>query len=156
MAAQIPSRATSKYAGQYGGAFDSQRIVDIFVDSYKIAMSSKIPQTASDRFALAVAAYHQLMSMGLTTDVQESVNRSMETLVGSFPIQVVANEALGLRDKALRLKTPRKRLDLLLRAREILNRGLTEHPSSLVLQESVAELRTVISQAEVPDTLPVR
>ena len=148
MATQIPARNTSKYAGQYARAFDSQRIVEIFADSYKIALSSKNPDTAGDRFALAVEAYHQLMSMGSSADVRKSVQQEMENLVELFPAQTVANEALGLREKARKLKTPRKQLDLLRRAREIVDQGLTEHPSSPVLQTVAAELRTEISQSE--------
>jgi hypothetical protein len=145
---QIPSRNTSKYGGQYAGTLDSQRIVEIFADSYKIALSSKKPNTAGDRFALAVEAYHQFLSMGPSADVRGSVQQAMENLVELFPAQVVANEALGLREKARKLKTPRKQLDLLRRAREILDRGLTEHSSSSVLQVAASELRAEISQAE--------
>ena len=152
MAAQIPTRNTSKYAGQYARAFDSQRIVEIFADSRKIALSSKNPETAGDRFALAVEAYHQLMSMGPSAGVRESVQQAMENLVDLFPAQVVANEALGLREKARKLKTPRKQLDFLRRAREIVDRGLTEHPSNPVLHATAAELRTEISQAEAAVT----
>jgi hypothetical protein len=148
MAAQVPARSTSKYAGQYAGAFDSQRLIEIFSDSCKIALSSKNPDTAGDRFALAVEAYHQLMSIGPSADVRASVQQAMENLVQLYPAQVVANEALGLREKARKLKTPRKQLDLLQRAREIVDRGLIEHPSSPVLQAAAAELRTEISQSE--------
>jgi hypothetical protein len=153
MAAPIPTRNTSKYAGQYTGTFDSQRIVEIFGDSYKIALSSKNPDTAGDRFALAVEAYHQFMSMGPSADVRGSVQQAMENLVELFPAQVVANEALGLREKARKLKTPRKQLDLLRRAREIVDRGLTEHSCSAVLQTAAAELRTEISQTETRSSL---
>ena len=72
----------------------------------------------------------------------------MENLVELFPARVIANEALGLREKARKLKTPRKQLDLLRRASEIVERGLTEHPSSSVLQAAAAELRAEISQSE--------
>ncbi len=148
LAALIPSRNTSKYAGQYAGTFDSQRIVQIFADSCKIALSSKNPDTAGDRFALAIEAYHQLMSMEPSADMRGSVQQAMENLVELFPTQVVANEALGLREKARKLKTTRKQLDLLRRALEIVDRGLTEHPSSSVLQAAATELRTQISQSE--------
>jgi hypothetical protein len=152
MASQIPTRNTSKYAGQYACAFDSQRIVEIFADSYKIALSSKNPDTAGDRFALAVEAYHQLMSMEPSADVCGSVQQAMENLVELFPAQVVANEALGLREKARKLKTPRKQLELLHRARTIVDSGLTEHPSSSVLQAAAAELRAELSQSEASVT----
>jgi hypothetical protein len=148
MAAQIPARNTSKYAGHYAGTLGSQRMVEIFADSYKIALSSKNPDTAGDRFALAVEAYHQFMSMEPSAEPRAAVQQAMEELVELFPTQVVANEALGLREKARKLKTPRKQLDLLRRAREIVDRGLTEHPSSSVLQAAATELRMEISQSE--------
>jgi adenylate cyclase len=144
MTAQIPTRNTSKYAGQYARSIDSQRIAEIFADSYKIALSSKNPDTARSRFALAVEAYHQLMAM----EPSASVHQAMENLVELFPTQVVVNEVLGLREKARKFKTPRKQLDLLHRAREIVDRGLIEHPASPVLQAVEAELRTEISQSE--------
>src|SRR5438093_10242547 len=97
---QIPTRNTSKYAGQYAGAFDYQRIVEIFGDSYNIALSSKNPDTARDRFALAIEAYHQLISMVTPADVRKSLQRQMENLVELFPSQVATNAAIGLREKA--------------------------------------------------------
>jgi hypothetical protein len=148
MSTQIPPRNTSKYAGQYARTNSSQRMVEIFADSYKIALSSKNPDTAGDRFDLAVEAYHQFMSMNPPADTRGSVQQAMERLVESFPAQVVANEALGLREKARKLKTPRKQLELLRRASEIVDRGLTIHPASAVLQTAATELRTEISQSE--------
>jgi succinate dehydrogenase/fumarate reductase flavoprotein subunit len=143
---QIPPRNSSKYAGHYAGTLGFQRMVEIFADSYQIALSSKNPDTAGDRFALAVEAYHQFMSMESSAEVRTSMQRAMEELVEFFPTQVVANEALGLREKAKKLKTPRKQLELLRRASEIVNRGLTEHSSSPVLQAAADEVRIEISQ----------
>jgi hypothetical protein len=148
MAAQIPARNTSKYAGHYAGTLGSQRMVEIFADSYRIALSSKNLNTAGDRFALAVEAYHQFMSMEPSGEARAAVQQAMEELAELFPTQVVANEALGLREKARKLKTPRKQLDLLQRAREIVDHGLTENPLSLILETTAAELRIEISQSE--------
>ncbi len=148
MTAQIPARNTSKYAGQYAGTLGSQRVAEIFVDSYRIALTSKHPYTARDRFALAVEAYHQFMSMQSSAEARTAVQQAMEELVELFPIRIIANEALGLREKAQKLKTPRKRLDLLRRASEIVHRGLIEHPLSAVLQAASEELRTEIAQSE--------
>jgi hypothetical protein len=75
-----------------------------------------------------------------------ALQQAMEELVELFPTQVAANEALGLREKARKLKTPRKQLELLRRASEIVNRGLTEHPSNSVLQTAAVELQTEISR----------
>ena len=125
---QIPPRNTLKYAGHYTGTLDPQRKVEIFADSYKIALSSKNPEAAGDRFALAVEAYYQFMSMEPSAEARAAMQEAMEELVGLFPTQMGANEALGLREKARKAKTPRKQLELLRRASEIVNRGLTEHP----------------------------
>ena len=149
--AQIPPRNTSKYAGQYSGTLGSQRVAEIFADSYKIALSSKNPDTARDRFDLAVETYHQFMSMEPANEISAKVQQAMEELVELFPTQVIANEALGLREKARKLKTPKKQLALLMRAREILRRGLTEHHSNSVLQTFAAELQTEISTQEECD-----
>ena len=148
MATPIPTRNTSKYSGHYAGTLDSRRMVEIFADSYKIALSSENPDTAGDRFALAVEAYYQFMSMEPSAEVRATVQQAMEELVELFPTQVIANEALGLREKARKLKTPRKQLDLLRRASEIVDRGLTGYPSSSVLQAAATELRTEISRSE--------
>jgi hypothetical protein len=156
MAAQIPDRNTSKYCGQYAGTFDAQRVIEIFMDSQRIALSSKNPETAGDRFALAIEAYHQVMSMGLPPDARASVQSTMEVLVNAFPVQVVANEALGLREKARKLKTRRKQLDLLNRAREILERGLAENPGNGLLRSSAEELRAEIGQLEAAVDQPGR
>jgi hypothetical protein len=152
MATKIPARDTSKYAGQYIGTVGCQRMVEIFTDSYRIALSSKNPETAGDRFDLAVEAYHQLMSMRPSADILKSVQQQMSNLVELFPAQVIANEALGLREKARKLKTPKKQLDLLHRAREIIDRGLISQPSSPLLQTASAELLTEISQIETLST----
>jgi len=123
-------------------------MLEIFADSYKIALSSKNPETARDRFALAVEAYHQFISMESAGEVRARLQQAMEELAEMFPTQVLANEALGLWEKARKLKTPRKQLELLRRAHEIVNRGLAEHPSSSVLRESVTQLQMEIAGFE--------
>lgn len=148
MKARIPARGTSKYAGQYAGALDLQRIVEIFADSYTIALSSKNPETARDRFALAVEAYHQVMSFVPPIDIEASVQQRMENLAELFPAQVLANQAVGLRERSHKLKTVRKRLALLRQAQEILDRGLAEYPTSSVLQAAAADLGADISLLE--------
>lgn len=124
-------------------------MVEIFADSYEIALSSKNPDTAKDRFDLAVESYYQFMDMESAVEARAAVQQAMEELVELFPIQVVANEALGLREKARKLKTTRKQLELLQRANEIVTRGLAEHPCSSLLQEVAAQLRIEISKSEV-------
>lgn len=144
--AQIPPRSTSKYAGQYAATLGSQRMAEIFADSYTIALSSKNPDTANDRFDLAVEAYYQFISMESSAPARTAVHQAMEELVELFPIQVIANEALGLREKARKMKTPLKQLDLLRHASEIVKVGLSEHPSSSVLQEAAGALQAEIVQ----------
>lgn len=148
MAVKIPGRNTSKHSGQYAGAFDPQRIMQIFNDSERIALSSKKPDTAGDRFDLAVETYHQLLSMGLPPGEKRQLKKRMEELVVLFPTQVIINEARGLREKAHKLKTPSKRLDLFQQARDIVNRGLTDHPASSTLQTFADVIRREIEDTE--------
>jgi hypothetical protein len=125
-------------------------MAEIFADSYEIALSSKNPNTAKDRFDLAIESYYQFMDMETAVEARAAVHHAMEELVGRFPIQVVANEVLGLREKARKLKTPRKQLETLQRAHDIVTRFLTEHPCSSMLQEAAAQLRIEISNVRIP------
>jgi hypothetical protein len=152
MEKQIPARNTSKYCGQYAAAFDAQRIIEIFRDSHRIALSSRNPQTAGDRFALAVEAYHQIMSMDVPNDARAPVQNAMQALADTFPSAVVANEALGLREKAHKLKTPRKRLELLRRALGVVDRARAANPGSAMLEQTAAELRSEIARSETGAT----
>jgi len=124
----IPERSTSRYAGQYARSIDPQRLLEMFTDSHKIALNSKTPSTARARFELAVEAYHQLLSMGLPSDVRSSIQNAMTTLVDQFPSQVCLNEALGLCTKARKLKTSQRKLEYLERARAVLHAWLAQNP----------------------------
>jgi hypothetical protein len=104
-------------------------LFEIFTDSHKIALNSKDPATARARFELAVEVYHQLMSIGLLADRRSSVEAGMTTLVDQFAIQVCLNEALGLFTKARKLKTARRKLEYLHRARDVLHAWLAENPT---------------------------
>jgi hypothetical protein len=101
------------------------------------------------RFELAVEAYHQLMSMGVAEEVRTSVHLAMSELAEQFPSLVVVNEARGLCEKALKLKTAKKRLVLLDRARQMLNEGLAKNPPSFQsIQNAADELRAQIERLE--------
>lgn len=128
MASSIPPRSSSRFAGQYSGTIDAQRMLEIFSDSVKIALSSKNPETAISRYELAIEAFHQAVSMPLPAETKASLNDSMERLAESFPTQVLVNEAVGLAEKAAKLKTPKKRLDLLQRAVAVVEVGLRTYP----------------------------
>jgi hypothetical protein len=103
-------------------------MLEIFSDSVKIALSSKNPETAISRYELAIEAFHQAVSMPLPAETKASLNDSMERLAESFPTQVLVNEAVGLAEKAAKLKTPKKRLDLLQRAVAVVEVGLRTYP----------------------------
>lgn len=148
MAAQIPERNTSRYYLQYAQATDAQRIFDIFSDSKKIALSSKNRDTASARFSLAVEAYHQLMSMNLSKDARVTLQNMMQALVDAYPTRSLVNEALGLREKAKKLKTEKRQLELLQDAREILEQGIKKNPDNTILQKTIAVLQQDIYPLE--------
>ena len=145
----IPERSTSRYAGHYAQSVDPQRLLEIFTDSHKIALNSKDPATARSRFELAVEAYHQVMSMGLPADLRSSVQDAMTTLADQFPTQVFLNEALGLCAKARKLKTARRKLEYLHRARDVLHAGLATSPTgATAIQAMHARVLADIAQAE--------
>jgi hypothetical protein len=124
-------------------------LIEIFTDSHKIALNSKDPATARGRFELAVEAYHQLMSIGLPADLRSSVQDAMTTLVDQFPIQVCLNEALGLYAKAGKLKTARRKLEYLRRARDVLHSGLATSPTGgTAIQAMHDHVLVDIAQAE--------
>jgi len=140
----IPSRESSRYAGQYSGAFDAQRIIDIFSDSYRIALSSKNPETAKDRFYLSVEAYHQLMTMRVTEEIRKAIKTQMDELAEKFPVQSILNEAEGICEKARKLKTIGKKLDLFDKAKARIKDGLLESPSNSLLIDANAKLQEEI------------
>jgi carbamoylphosphate synthase large subunit len=144
---QIPARDTSKYAGHYAAASDVMRLVEIFSDSYRIALSSKNPDTARDRLALAVEAYHEIMSRRAAGEVRALVLKDMSALVETFEGQVVINEALSLRQKARRLKTVGKQIELLQHAVDVLERGHSSNPDHEVLAAEVQEARAELARA---------
>lgn len=146
--AQIPARETSQYCGQYAQAFDAGRIIEIFEDSRRIALSSKNPETAHSRFELAVEAYHQIMSMKVPGGTRTTIHSEMQGLVDAFPYQVVVNEALELREKAQKLKTPSRRLDLLNRAAEVIEQGRSQNSGNAMLEQAAADVRNEIAQVE--------
>jgi hypothetical protein len=143
---QIPARDTSKYAGHYASASDAMRLAEIFSDSYRIALSSKNPDTARDRFALAVEAYHEIMSRRVDGEVRALMQRDMCALAETFEGQVVINEALGLRQKARRLKTAGKQIELLQNAVDVLERGHSSNPGHEALAVEVQEARTELAR----------
>ena len=120
----------------------------MFADSHRIALSSKNADTARDRFALAVEAYHQLMSMSVPSDARTSIHDAMVTLVDHFPAQLAANESLGLREKARKLKTVFKRLELLHQAHDVLQRAANADPTNEIIQGAAAEVRDELADAE--------
>ncbi|HYR70497.1 MAG TPA: hypothetical protein VEP12_03845 [Candidatus Acidoferrum sp.] len=147
--ALIPDRSTSRYAGHYARAIDPQRLLQIFSDSHRIALKSQDPSTARARFELAVEAYHQLTSMTLPMEMRVAIQGAMIMLAGQFPVQMCLNEALGLCAKARKLKTARRQLEYLKRAREILLTGLATSPEGApAIQATYDCVLTEITEVE--------
>lgn len=146
MATSIPPRSASRYAGQYAETVDAQRMLEIFADSLDIAVSSKNPETATARYELAIEAHYQAMSMPIAAETRRALEDSMERLAESFPTLVLVNEAVGLSEKAAKLKTPKKRLELLHRAAFLVEDGLRSYPESPRLQAVQAGLRAEMAK----------
>ena len=145
----IPDRSDSRYAGQYARSVFPNRLLEIFADSERIALSSKDPDTARSRFELAVEVYHQLMSMSLPPDVRSSVTITMASLSDRFPSQVCINEAVGLCERAQKLKSIRKQLENLYRARDVLAPAMKIHDTGYDAVKSLdARVVTWIAERE--------
>ncbi|QQR74041.1 MAG: hypothetical protein IPJ17_00080 [Holophagales bacterium] len=125
-------------------------MLEIFTDSLNIALSSKNPETATARYELAIEAYHQAAAMGLPAYTRQSLRVSMEGLAESFPTQVLVNEAVGLSEKAAKLKTPKKRLELLERAMSVIEQGLQRYPENPRLRAVQEGLRTELAKVAGP------
>jgi hypothetical protein len=95
-----------------------------------------------------VEAYHQIMSMSVPGDLRSSIHEAMVTLAGRFPAQLAVNEALGLREKARKLKTASKQLVLLHRACDVLQRAANGDPNNAALQSAAAEVRDEMARME--------
>ena len=150
MPSSIPPRSSSRYSGQYARTIDAQRMLEIFTDSVSIALSSKNPETATARFELAVEAFHQAVSMPIPAETRQSLTATMEKLAASFPTQVLVNEAVGLSEKAAKLKTPKKRLELLHRAMSVIEDGLQRYPEHPRLQSVQVGLQAEVSKLSGP------
>jgi len=124
MSTTIPPRTSSRYCGQYCRSEDVHRLIEILTESSKIAVESKKPDTAQTRYELAIEAYHQILALRPGIDLEQRVAEAMQVLVDRFPSQVCMNEALGLCDKASKLKSVKSQLKYLRKAQEILERGL--------------------------------
>jgi hypothetical protein len=70
----------------------------------------------------------------------------MGRLAESFPTQVLVNEAVGLSEKAAKLKTPKKRLELLHRALSVIENGLQSYPDDPRLQSVREGLRSEMTK----------
>ena len=116
----IPPRSTSRC---YSRATDVQRLVQIFQNSGRLAVESKNLETAHANFDLAVEAYYQIVSLCSATELERSVTQAMQTLAGDFPTKVCINEAVGICEKADKLKSIKTKLKYLRNAQEILERG---------------------------------
>jgi hypothetical protein len=121
---RIPDRAESRYAGHYSRANEPGGLLRIFTESGTIALTSRNPETAQGRFELAVEIYHQIMLMHIPPDARSHIVESMGALSELFPSTVRINEALGLCERAEKLKTLKKQLDSLRRAQGALEMGL--------------------------------
>jgi hypothetical protein len=123
----IPDRSTSRYAGQYSQSPFPDRLLEIFSDSERLALTSKNPRTAQTRFELAVEVYHQLMSLSLPSDARSALVSAMTSLADRFPSTACFNEARGHVERAEKLKTVAKQLESLRLAKSALERGLSLH-----------------------------
>ncbi len=125
MSKTIPPRTSSRYYGQYSTAGDVHRLIQILMESCKISVESKKPDTAQDRYDLAIEAYYQILTLRPAVALEQLVTEAMGVLVDRFPSQRCMNEAVGLCDKA-KGKSVKTQLKYLLQAQGVLENGLAQ------------------------------
>lgn len=122
----VPARSSSRYAGHYDRCDDAPRLLEILTESVDLALSSRVRATAQERFELAVELYHQLISLPLPDALRAEVEDATLALCARFPTQIRLNEAAGLCSKATKLKTPHRKIEYLVQARDLLASGVSE------------------------------
>ena len=145
----IPVRKESANYGQYSDVEDVDRLIEIFKDSASLAMKSHNPETAYSRYELLIECYHQIMSLPIDRALRKNTESAMETVVSSFPSQVCVNEALGLCDKANKVKTIKTQYKYLKKAEEVLTKGLEESDvDNEKIMEVYEQVKDYLKQAE--------
>jgi hypothetical protein len=127
MADSIPLRNSSRYCGLYAGSTNVQRLLQIFEESGVLCVESRNPETAQTRFELMLEAYYQIVDLLAPSDFAVRTKASMQAIVDRFPSQTCMNEALGICDKAKKLKSVKTQLSYLQKAQTILERGLARN-----------------------------
>jgi hypothetical protein len=120
----IPLRSTSRFCGNYSRATDVSRLLEIFQNAGQTALESKNRGTAQNDFELAIEAYYQIVVLHPGSALEQSITQKMQMLAGRFPSRACINEAVGICEKANKLKSIKAKLKYLLKAREVLECGL--------------------------------
>jgi ribosomal protein S27E len=98
--------------------------VQIFQNSGQIAIESKTPETAQSDFELAIEIYYQIVALRPGTELERTVTNAVQILADCFPSNACMNEAIGICEKANKLKSIKTKLKYLRKAQEILESGL--------------------------------
>jgi len=120
----IPDRNEGQFAQQYAQVVDVNRLTQIYQESGQLAVKSRNPETAHSRYDLAIECYYQIMSLPTSRRLRKSTKNATDILVSRFPSQVCMNEALGLCDKANKVKTIKTQHKHLKKAEQLLKSGL--------------------------------
>lgn len=120
----IPPRGISRYCEHYSRATDAGRLMQIFQNSGQLAIESKNPETARNNFELAIEVYYQIVALCSGTEIERTASNAVQILVDTFPTRVCTNEAIGICEKADKLKAIKSKLKYLRNAQDILSRGL--------------------------------
>ncbi|HEY2328639.1 MAG TPA: hypothetical protein VGI63_02360 [Verrucomicrobiae bacterium] len=120
----IPPRSSSRCCGNYSRATDVPRLVEIFENSGQIALESKNTEIAQNNFDLTIEAYYQILALHPRTELKQPITQQMQILADNFPSEVCINGAIGICEKANKLKSFKAKLKYLLNAQALLEQGL--------------------------------
>ena len=120
----IPDRKLTQFYNEHPQIGNLDRLIQIFKESAKLAVESRNPETAYNRYEQAIEIYYQIISLPIDRGLRKEIISSTEQLVSLFPSQVCMNEALGLSDKASKVKTIETQYKYLKEAEQVLEKGL--------------------------------
>ena len=108
--------------------FDRKReiakLTEITAESGQIAVESRDPEVARSHYDLAIEAFRLALALRPDPDLRRDIRNARELLKDYFPSSLCINEALGICDEVNNHSSPTEQLELLLRAKKLLEDGL--------------------------------
>lgn len=114
-------------AGDFDRNHEIARLTEVTAESGQIAVESRDPEVAQAHYDLAIEAFRLALALRPDPDLRRDIRNAREVLKNYFPSSLCINEALGICDEANNHSSPTEQLELLLKAKKLLEDGLARH-----------------------------